>query len=123
MGFEFEKLYVYKGAIDFANKIYKITKNFPNNETYGLISQIRRASISIPSNIAEGSGRFHKKEFAQFLRVARSSIYECVPLLEIASKENYINKAVFEKLIDDCNVLAKMVNGLIKSLGIDYCQQ
>jgi len=116
MGFGFEKLDVYKRSIDFANKIYKITKNFSDNELYGPISQMRRAPISVPSNIAEGSGRYHKKDFAQFLRIARSPIYGCVPLLEIALKEKYIKKSVFERLVSDCNKLSKMVNGLIKSL-------
>ena len=78
MGFGFERLDVYKKAIDFADKVYKITKNFPNNELYGITSQIRRASISVSANIAEGSGRYYKKDFIQFLRIARSSIYECV---------------------------------------------
>ncbi len=116
MGFNFEKLDVYKRSINFVNKIYKITKDFPANEIYGITSQIRRASLSVPSNIAEGSGRYHKKDFAQFLRIARSSIYECVPLLEIACNENYITKSFFEESIVDCNELAKMVNGLITSL-------
>jgi four helix bundle protein len=116
MGFGFENLDVYKKSVDFAKKIYKITKAFPANEVYGLTSQIRRASISVPSNIAEGSGRYHKRDFAQFLTIARSSIYECVPLLEIAFNENYIRKFVFEELIIDCNELAKMINELITSL-------
>jgi four helix bundle protein len=125
MGFGFEKVDVYKKSIAFADKIYKITKNFPSNENYGLISQIRRASISISCNIAEGSGRHYKKDFAQFLRIARSSVYECVPLLEIALKEKYIKKSAFGELIIDCNELAKMLNGLIRSLGTektDNCQ-
>jgi four helix bundle protein len=116
MGFGFEKLDVYKKAINFAKKVYKITKKFPADELYGLTSQVRRASISISSNIAEGSGRYHKRDFAQFLTIARGSIYECVPLLEIVFYENHITKSVFKELIIDCNDLAKMINGLIKSL-------
>ncbi|MBI4709950.1 MAG: four helix bundle protein [Nitrospirae bacterium] len=119
MGFSFEKLSVYKRAVDFAGKIYKITKDFPANEIYGITSQIRRASISVPSNIAEGSGRYHKKDFVQFLRIARSSIYECIPLLEIALKENYIKKSIFDELTTECNELSMMVNGLIRSLKAD----
>ncbi|MHA2220097.1 MAG: four helix bundle protein [Candidatus Hodarchaeales archaeon] len=116
MGFSFEKLDVYKKAINFAKKVYKITRKFPADEIYGITSQIRRAAVSVSSNIAEGSGRYHKRDFAQFLTIARASIYECVPLLEIAFNENYIRKSVFEELIIDCNELAKMINGLITSL-------
>jgi four helix bundle protein len=116
MGFEFEKLDVYKKAINFAHRIYKTTKDFPQGELFGLQSQLRRASVSISSNIAEGSGRFNKKDFAQYLRIARGSNYECVPLLEISFKEAYINKIIYNELFFDCNELAKMLNGLIGSL-------
>jgi four helix bundle protein len=118
VGFDFERLDVYQKAMDFTEEVYKITKRFPPNELYGLTSQIRRAAISIPSNIAEGSGRYYKKDFAQFLRIARSSLYECVPLLNIALKENYIEKLIFEELMSNCTQLAKMLNGLIRSLGV-----
>ena len=99
MGFSFEKLDVYKNAIDFACNIYEITKKFPKNETYGLTSQLRRASVSISSNIAEGSGRYNKRDFAQYLRIARGSIYECIPLLEISFRESYINKSLPQHFI------------------------
>jgi four helix bundle protein len=116
MGFAFENLEVYKKAVYFANKTYKTTRGFPKNEIYGLTSQIRRAAVSISTNIAEGSGRYHKKDFAQFLRISRSSVYECVPLFEIARHEDYINAGMYNELLNDCNELAKMINGLIKSL-------
>ena len=116
MAFNFEKLEVYKKAIDFADKIYKICRNFPSNETYGLAGQIKRASVSISSNIAEGSGRYNKKEFVQYLRIARGSIYECIPLLEISYKQSFINTTDYEKFLLECNELAKMINGLISSL-------
>ncbi|MBL7132332.1 MAG: four helix bundle protein [Candidatus Omnitrophica bacterium] len=117
MGFDFEKLDIYKKAINFATNIYKITKDFPNKEIYGLVSQLRRAAVSISANIAEGNGRYNKGEFTQYLRIARGSIYECIPLLEISLKEEYIIKSGFDRLIADCNELAKMLNGLIKSLN------
>ncbi|MEK6564244.1 MAG: four helix bundle protein [Candidatus Omnitrophota bacterium] len=119
MGFGFEKLEVYKKAINFADKVYQITKNFPNNEIFGLTSQMRRAAVSVSCNIAEGSSRYHKKDFIQFLRVARGSIYECVPLLEISLREDYVKKAISEELTKECNELAKMINGLISSLSSD----
>jgi len=117
MGFNFEKLDVYKKAVIFTGIVYKVSKTFPEDEKYGLTSQIRRAAVSVPANIAEGSGRHHKKDFAQFLRISRGSVYECIPLLEIACNEGYINKAVYNELMVNCNELAKMINGLIKSLA------
>ena len=113
MGFDFENLDVYKKAVNFADKVYKITNNFPESELYGIISQIRRASLSISSNIAEGNGRYNKKDYAQFLRIARGSTYECVPLLELSFRHSYIKESLYEELLADCNELAKMLNGLI----------
>ena len=116
MSFDFEKLDVYKKALTFAEEIYSVSKNFPKEEVYGLTSQLRRASISVSANIAEGNGRYNKRDFAQFLRIARGSIYECVPLLQISLKQSYVEENVYEKLIANCNELAKMINGLISSL-------
>jgi len=116
MGFDFENLEVYKKALNFSVKIYELTKRFPDDEKFGIVSQVRRAAVSISSNIAEGSGRYNKKDFAQFLRIARGSIYECIPLLEISSREGYVNESNYGSLILDCNELAKMINGLISSL-------
>ena len=91
MAFNFEKLDVYNRAIDYADKLYKISRNFPDSEIYGLTSQIRRAAVSISSNIAEGTGRYHKKDFIQFLRIARGSAYERVSLIEISFRQCYID--------------------------------
>jgi len=90
MQFNFEKLEVYQDAIELANKIYEITKPFPKSEIFGITNQLRRASISIPSNIAEGSSR-GKKEFIPFLNIGLGSCYECVPLLEISKRQEHIN--------------------------------
>jgi len=117
LGFSFEKLGIYNKAIDFSDKIYKVSKNFPSSEIYGLTSQIRRAAVSISSNIAEGSGRYNKRDFVQFLRIARGSAYECVSLLEISFRQNYVNKTCYDELIALLNELAKMINGLISSLN------
>ena len=119
MAFDFEKLEVYKKAINFALKVYNVTKSFPGSEIYGLIGQIRRASVSISLNIAEGSGRYNRGDYIQFLRIARGSIYECIPLLEISSREKYIKEVIYKELVGECNELAKMINGLIGSLSKD----
>ena len=118
MGFGFEDLEVYKKAIDFATTVYETTRGFPSNEMYGLTSQIRRAAVSIAANIAEGSGRYHKKDFAQFLRIAKGSTCECVALMEISLREGYIKRNIHDVLLKNCTELAKMLSGLIRSLSI-----
>jgi len=115
MPFDFEKLEVYKKAIDFANDIYNLTKRFPKDEQFGITSQLRRAAISISLNIAEGSGR-SKKEFKHFAIMARTSVQECIPLLEISSLQNYITEEEKLKYYGRCEELSKMLCGLINRL-------
>jgi four helix bundle protein len=117
MAFEFEKLEVYQKALDFADRVYKITREFPENERYGIISQLRRAAISISANIAEGSGRYHKKDFTQYLRISRSSAYECVPLFEISFRQKYIDAGTHDEIVKSCNEIARMLNGLINAVS------
>lgn len=107
-------LEVWKKAIDFVTEIYKITKEFPKEEIYGLTSQIRRAAVSIPSNIAEGSGRKSDKEFIQFLYIALGSVAETETQLIIASKINYLENA--ENIIKETETIRRMLLGLIKHL-------
>jgi len=114
--FDFEKLDVYKRAVQFIEKIYKATEKFPSDELYGLTAQLRRAAVSIATNIAEGSGRHHKRDHQQFLRMARSSCYECVPLLDIAQRLAYLNTVTHAELYKDCNELAMMLNRFISAL-------
>jgi len=115
MPFDFEKLEVYKKAIDFANDIYNLTKKFPKDEQFGITSQLRRAAISISLNIAEGSGR-SKKEFRHFAIMARTSVQECIPLLEISYLQNYITEEERLKYYSRCEELSKMLCGLINRL-------
>ena len=115
MKFNFEKLEVYQDAVEFANQIYKITKPFPKSEMFGITNQIRRASISIPTNIAEGSSR-GKKEFIHFLNIALGSTYECVPLLEISKRQGYVKDEMFNALIDELHKIAAKINALKNSL-------
>lgn len=116
MGFHFEKLDVYRQSVDFVNDIYELTKAFPKEEIYGLTSQLRRAALSVPANIAEGSGRYSKKDFGHFLRIARSSIYECIPILEVSLKQKYIVSKEFEDFYSQLTVLAQMTSGLLRSM-------
>jgi four helix bundle protein len=115
MKFNFEKLDVYQDAIEFANNIYNITKPFPKSEMFGITNQIRRASVSIPNNIAEGSSR-GKKEFIHFLNISLGSTYECVPLLEISRRQGYVKGDMFNELIDELHKISAKINALKNSL-------
>jgi four helix bundle protein len=115
MGFDFEKLDVYQESLSFADSVYELTAEFPRDETYGLTAQLRRAAVSVAVNIAEGSGR-SKKEFAHYLRMARASVYECVPLLTIAVGQGYLEQETFGVFYRRCEMLSKMLSKLINSL-------
>jgi four helix bundle protein len=105
---------VWKKAIEFVAEIYKITRNFPKDEIYGLTSQIRRAAVSIPSNIAEGAARNSTKEFIQFLYIALGSASETETQLIIAKEIGYIEKV--EEKLDEIERIRKMILGLIRHL-------
>ncbi len=104
---------VWKKSIDFVTKVYNITGKFPNNEKFGIISQIRRAAVSIPSNIAEGSARNSKKELIQFLYISLGSAAELETQLIISEKLKYIENL---DVLNDLNDIQKMIMGLIKYL-------
>ena len=117
MGFDFERLDVYKRAVQFIQNVYEATEKFPNDELYGLTAQLRRAAVSIATNIAEGSGRHHKKDHQQFLRMARSSCYECVALLEVSRNLAYMDAELHQDLYKDCNDVTMMLNRFIGALN------
>jgi four helix bundle protein len=107
---------VWKKSIEFVTTVYLITENFPKSELYGLTSQIRRAAISIPSNIAEGATRSHKTEIRQFLFVSLASAAEVETQLIISGNLKYLDLTKQESLIADLNSISKMLQGLIKSI-------
>jgi four helix bundle protein len=111
MNFRFEELTVYQKAIDFVNAIYTLTKKFPNDEMFALTSQLRRAAVSISLNIAEGSAR-SKKDFGRFIDMARGSVFECVTILKISAKQNYIKQSEFNNFENDLVEISKMLSGL-----------
>lgn len=112
----FKELLVWHKSINFVTEIYELTNDFPKNEMYGLISQIRRASISIPSNIAEGNSRRSVADYLQFLKIARGSCAEVETQLIIAQNLKFLNEELYLKLNQDIIEISKMLNGLINSL-------
>ena len=95
-------------------KIYNLTKNFPKEEQFGLTSQIRRCSISVPSNIAEGCGRNTAKDTIRFLYIARGSLYELETQLFLSSDLGFIKKSELDDVLEHVVVCKKLINGFIK---------
>lgn len=112
----FRELKVWQEAMKITKLTYQLTKTFPSSEMYGLMSQMNRAAVSIPSNIAEGAGRNSNKEFSQFLNITMGSCFELETQLIIAFELSYITKEDLEKFIIDLNKLEKMTNSLISAL-------
>jgi|SRR3989338_6059128 len=112
----YKDLIVWQKSIQLCTEIYKITKLFPKDELYGLVSQIQRSSVAIPSNIAEGYRRGHKPEFIQFLRIAFGSGAELETQLLISLNVCYITKDQYEKLTMILDEVMKMLNKFISSL-------
>lgn len=111
----FENLEVYQKAIDFADKTSDLTENFPHGY-YFLVEQLNRAALSISTNIAEGNGRFTKADRKNFFIIARGSVQECIPLLELAKRRKSIDEKVHNNLRKELETLAKMISGLINGL-------
>src|SRR5690554_5685136 len=111
----YKKLQVWQKSIDLAVEIYRITEKLPKQEQYGLISQINRAVISIPSNIAEGAGRNTNKEFINFLGYSLGSSFELDTQLVISHRLNYIDNPSFEKAIEQLDIIQNMLAKLKKS--------
>lgn len=114
--FRFEKLEVWQLAREFVGEIYKITRKFPRDELFGLISQLRRAATSILLNIAEGSDRKSDNEFRRFLRMSITSLEEVVSGLYISLDQNFISKKEFDKFYEDSHRLMAKLNALVGSL-------
>jgi four helix bundle protein len=113
--FGFEDLKVYQRALEYVDFVYTVTKNFPKTETFSLIDQFRRASISVCLNIAEGSGG-SKSEFNQFLKIARRSVRECIAVTEISYRQKFLSTGDKSRSRLFCLEMSRMLNGLMKSL-------
>jgi four helix bundle protein len=112
----YKDLEIWKKGILLSMEIYSLTSTFPLNEQYGLTSQIRRATTSIPANIAEGYGRESGKNYIQFLKISRGSLYELDTFLTIALGLKYLTKEQRNHLNDKTEELSKMINSLIKKI-------
>jgi four helix bundle protein len=112
----FKDLIVWQKGIDLVNEIYKTTRPFPKEEMYCLTSQIRRAAISVPANIAEGWGRGTTKNYIQFLEISRGSLFELNTLIIIAYNQEYISKKSCDEIENKLNEIGRMLNALITKL-------
>lgn len=114
----YKKYQVWKDAIIFVVKIYKLTKVLPDEEKFGLTSQLKRAAVSVPSNIAEGCSRSSEKDFARFLEIALGSVFEIETQLIIIEELEYAKNAELIKFYESLDSIGKQLNGL-RSLLID----
>jgi four helix bundle protein len=110
--FTFEKLEVWKESVDFANDIYLLTRKFPTDEKFGLSTQMRRAAVSVSSNLAEGSSRSSRDDFARFVEMASGSLFEIVSQLVLCSRQGLIRQQEYERLYATAERQAKMLNRL-----------
>ena len=117
----YRDLIAWRKATQLALQIYRSTQEFPKAELYGLTSQMRRAAVSIPSNIAEGKGRYSRKEFTQFLYRARGSLLELETQLYIANELQYLPHTTYREIQDRAVELGRIVNGLTKSVQDGMC--
>jgi four helix bundle protein len=114
--FGFENLAAYQRAMDLVDKVYDLLKGFPAEERYALCDQLRRAVVSVPSNIAEGLGRTSSKEQVHFLEISYGSLMETYCQLSIAKRRHYISDEVFKELASDIENIVRPLSGLRNSL-------
>lgn len=114
MAESFKQLEIWKNAMDLTLHIYKTTRSFPHEEKHGLISQMNRSAVSIPSNIAEGSGRHSRKESIHFYLIARGSMNELLTELILSKELGLMETKEFESLEQKIEMCGKLLNGLIR---------
>jgi four helix bundle protein len=113
----YKNLKIWLEAMDLVTEIYSITSDFPDTEKYGLINQLRRASISIPSNIAEGTSRPSQKEFKHFLHIALGSSFEVTTQIELSFRLNFITEEIRNHLLDIKDLLQRKIQSFLKQLN------
>jgi four helix bundle protein len=112
----YKDLEIWRRGVELVRNIYLVTRGFPKSETHALVDQIRRAALSIPSNIAEGHTRQHRKEFRQFLFIAFGSLAELETQLIVAAELGFLRKDKLNQLLSETDVVGKMTRALIKRL-------
>ncbi len=112
----YKKYLVWQDSIKLTSEIYQLTRSFPDEEKFGLTNQIRRATISIASNIAEGASRSSEKDFSRFLEIAQGSSFEVDTQLLISKNLNLIEESDYKQLSEKLNSIAKQLAGLKKKL-------
>ena len=122
MDFLFKNLIVWQKAMELTKKVYGLVKQLPVEERFALGDQLRRAVVSIPSNIAEGNGRSGNKDYAHFLAIARGSLYETITQLELARELGYVggdnrSKAVMEEINSLAGEVSRMLTSMLKKYG------
>ncbi len=116
MGRSYRDLIAWQKAMKFVTELYAVTQRFPSEERYGITNQLRRAAVSVPSNIAEGQARFSQREFHHFLSQARGSLVEIETQLLIARDLSYLHPCKTEELLGSTAELGRLLNGLIASI-------
>jgi len=112
----YRDLIAWQKSISLIERIYSCTRQFPKEEIYGITSQMRRAAVSIASNIAEGRGRNSTGEFCQFLGVSKGTLYELETQLIVSNKVGYLSDEELNSLLNNCDEISRLLNGLLKSL-------
>lgn len=115
----YRDLLVWQKSMDVVVRCYKLTETFPSEEKFGLTSQLQRAAVSIPANIAEGHGRGQTKPYINHLSISMGSLKELETHIFIAKELGYVSEIQISKLIEDCEEIGKMLNGLRRSLAPD----
>jgi four helix bundle protein len=112
-GASYRDLIVWQNSVKFITRVYQVTRSFPKDELYGLTNQMRRAAVSVASNIAEGQGRLSPREFKHFLGQARGSMLELETQLEVSKNLGYVDSKTAASLEEDARVIGRMLNRLV----------
>ena len=114
--FNFEKLETWQKAIDFADLVYSLTRKFPDAERFGLTSQMRRAAVSVSSNVAEGTSRISRNDFARFVELATGSLFEVVSQSAVGLRQGFLDQESHRRLYAAAEEQSRMLSGLRRSL-------